>query len=113
MIGFFTAHVHRELAKLRADRARLHTETCTLRAELRDVRSDNDWLLKMGRQVLADSRTLGAEVDELKSRQGFLLDENAAQARIISELSRNLAVLTGHPSGASVVPDHVPSEWNQ
>jgi hypothetical protein len=98
MMGFFTAHVNAQLAKLRADQARLHTENCVLRTENQTLRADNDWLLKMGRQHLAEQR---------KQRQlsQFMADENlalhsslAAAVENNRKLGMALFKALGHPS---------------
>jgi hypothetical protein len=66
----------------------------------------NKRLADENRRLRACNLTLGRQVLFFKD----VAEKERAERR---NLSRNLAVLTGHPSGASVVPDHVPSEWEQ
>lgn len=91
MIGFFSACLNRQLAKARADQARLHIDLCTARA-------DNDWLIRTGRNLLADKQKLADQLE-------FLADENAALHRSLAaavENNRRLGIAlfesVGHPS---------------
>jgi hypothetical protein len=66
----------------------------------------NNQLTDENKRLRACNLTLGRQVLFFKD----VAEKERAERR---ELSRNLAVLTGHPCASSGVPDHVPAEWGE